>query len=65
VILNRLNVSLITFNWNVPGHLHHLVPPVKEVFVVLAIATLHIIIFRWIINRMPVLREHPDYREHG
>jgi Ni/Fe-hydrogenase subunit HybB-like protein len=64
VILNRLNVSLITFNWNVPGHLHHLVPPVKEVFVVLAIATLHIIIFRWIVNRMPVLREHPDYREH-
>jgi Ni/Fe-hydrogenase subunit HybB-like protein len=64
VILNRLNVSLITFNWNVPGHLHHLVPPVKEVFVVLAIATLHIIIFRWIVNRMPVLKEHPDYREH-
>jgi len=64
VILNRLNVSLITFNWNVPGHLHHLVPPVKEVFVVLAIATLHIIIFRWIVNRMPVLKEHPDYRGH-
>lgn len=65
VILNRLNVSLITFNWSVPGHLHHLIPPVKEVFVVLAIATLHIIIFRWIVNRMPVLREHPEYREHG
>jgi Ni/Fe-hydrogenase subunit HybB-like protein len=64
VILNRLNVSLITFNWNVPGHLHHLVPPVREVFVVLAIATLHIIIFRWIVNRMPVLKEHPDYGEH-
>jgi Ni/Fe-hydrogenase subunit HybB-like protein len=65
VILNRLNVSLITFNWAIPGHLHDLIPPVKEVFVVLAIATLHIIIFRWIVNRMPVLREHPDYREHG
>ena len=63
VILNRLNVSLITFNWNVPGHLHHLVPPGKEVVVVLAIATLHIILFRWIVNRMPVLAEHPDYME--
>ena len=65
VILNRLNVSLITFNWNMPDHLRHLVPPGKEVMVVLAIATLHIVIFRWIVNRMPVLKEHPDYREHG
>ncbi len=65
VILNRLNVSLITFNWSVPGHLHHLVPPVREVFVVLAVITLHIVIFRWIVNRMPVTREHPDYMEHG
>ena len=65
VILNRVNVSLITFNWNLPDHLRHLVPPGKEVMVVLAIATLHIVIFRWIVNRMPVLSEHPDYREHG
>jgi Ni/Fe-hydrogenase subunit HybB-like protein len=65
VILNRLNVSLITFHWNAPGHLHHLVPPGREVMIVLAIATLHVILFRWIVNRMPVLSEHPDYREDG
>ena len=65
VVLNRLNVSLITFHWNVPGHLHHLVPPGREVMIVLAIATLHVILFRWIVNRMPVLTEHPDYREDG
>lgn len=65
VILNRLNVSLITFNWNVPGHLHHLVPPGREMMIVLAIVTLHVILFRWIVNRMPVLSEHPDYREDG
>ncbi len=65
VILNRINVSLVTFNWNMPDHLRHLVPPGKEVMVVLAIVTLHVIVFRWIVNRMPVLTEHPDYREHG
>ncbi len=65
VILNRLNVSLIMFNWNLPDHFRHLVPPVKEVFIVLAVATIHIILFRWIVNRMPVLREHPDYEGHG
>lgn len=63
-ILNRLNVSLVMFNWNLPGHLHHLIPPLREVGIVLTVATIHIILFRWIVNRMPVLREHPDYDDH-
>jgi hypothetical protein len=33
------------------------------VAIVAAIATIHILIFRWIVNRMPVVREHPEYRE--
>jgi Ni/Fe-hydrogenase subunit HybB-like protein len=61
VILNRLNLSIITFNWNLPGHLHHIIPPWHEVSIVLAIATIHILVFRWILNRMPVLREDPNY----
>ncbi len=61
VVLTRLNLSIITFNWNLPGHLHHIIPPAREFFVVLAVATLHILIFRWILNRMPVCTEHPDF----
>jgi Ni/Fe-hydrogenase subunit HybB-like protein len=64
IIVNRINVSTIAFNWNLPGHLHHIIPPWQEAAIVLAIATLHILIFRWILNRMPVLKEHPDYKEH-
>ncbi len=63
VIVNRINVSTVAFNWNLVDHLHHIVPPWKEVAIVMAIATLHILIFRWILNRMPVLREHPDYKD--
>jgi len=63
VIVNRINVSTVAFNWNLQDHLHHIIPPWKEVAIVMAIATLHILIFRWILNRMPVLREHPDYKE--
>ncbi|MBI5741446.1 MAG: polysulfide reductase NrfD [Nitrospirae bacterium] len=63
VILNRINVSVIAFNWQLPGHLHHIIPPWQEVAIVATIFTIHILIFRWIINRMPVVREHPDYRE--
>ncbi len=64
IIVNRLNVSIITFNWNLPGHLHHIIPPWQEVAVVLCIATIHILIFRWILNRMPVLREEPEFEAH-
>ena len=61
VILNRLNISILMFNWNLPTHFHDIVPPMREVFIVLSIITFHILLFRWILNRMPVLREHPDY----
>jgi len=63
IIFNRINVSIIALNWQLPEHLHHIIPPWKEAAVVLAIATIHVLIFRWILNRMPVLHAHPDYRE--
>lgn len=63
IILNRINVSIIAFNWNLPDHLHHIIPPWQEVIIVMTIATIHILIFRWIVSRMPVTREEPDYRE--
>lgn len=62
IIVNRLNIAIIAFNWNLPNHLHEIIPRWQETAVVLAIATCHIIIFRWILNRMPVIREDPEYR---
>jgi hypothetical protein len=62
-LVNRINVSIIALNWQLPEHLHHIIPPWKEAAVVMAIATIHILIFRWILNRMPVLHAHPDYKE--
>jgi Ni/Fe-hydrogenase subunit HybB-like protein len=63
IIFNRINVSIIAFNWNLPHHLHHIIPPWREVAVVLCIATIHILVFRWILNRMPVLRAEPGYED--
>jgi len=63
VLLNRINVSIVAFNWNLPGHLHHIIPPWREVAIVAAVATLHILVFRWIVNRMPVIREDETYHE--
>lgn len=53
VILNRFNVSLIMFNWNLPGR--ELVNW-KECVIILAIVMIEILTYRWIITRMPVLR---------
>jgi Ni/Fe-hydrogenase subunit HybB-like protein len=59
VLLNRFNVSLIAFNWNVADRY---VPSLIEVLISLTIVTLGVLVFRFIVNRMPVLREHPDFR---
>jgi Ni/Fe-hydrogenase subunit HybB-like protein len=63
ILLNRINVSIVAFNWNLPGHLHHIVPPWQEVAIVATIVTLHILVFRWIVNRMPVVREEKGYHD--
>lgn len=58
IIINRLNVSIIAFNWDAA---ERYVPRWTEVAITLAIVTVGLLTFRWIVNRMPVLQEHPDY----
>ncbi len=61
-VLNRVNVNIITFNWYLPNHLHQIIPPWTEVIMVLAMVTLQVLVFRWIMNRFPVTRELPEYK---
>jgi Ni/Fe-hydrogenase subunit HybB-like protein len=58
VILNRLNVTVIGFRWDMPVRY---VPTWMEVCVTLTVIFAEIWIFRWVINRMPVLREPPAW----
>ncbi len=62
IVLNRVNVNLIAFNWNLPDHWSRIVPSSGEVIMILAMITLHILVFRWILNRFPVTRELPQYK---
>lgn len=62
IIMNRFNVSLIAFNWQLP---HRELFFWKEAVVVIAVVTIEILVYRWIVNRMPVLHEHPDYIGDG
>jgi Ni/Fe-hydrogenase subunit HybB-like protein len=58
VILNRLNVTVIGFRWDAPVHYY---PSWMEIVVTLTVIFTEIWIFRWIINRMPVLRDSPEW----
>lgn len=58
IILNRLNVSIIAFRWDAAVSY---VPSWMEIVVSLAIIFTQIWIFRWVITRMPVLRESPEW----
>ena len=58
IIMNRFNISLIAFNWQLP---HRELFFWKEIVVVIAVVTIEILVYRWVVNRMPVLRQHPDY----
>jgi Ni/Fe-hydrogenase subunit HybB-like protein len=62
VVINRFNVSLIALNWNLP---HRELFNWWEFLIIVAVVMVQILVYRWIVNRMPVLREHPEYKgEH-
>jgi Ni/Fe-hydrogenase subunit HybB-like protein len=58
VIINRLNVTVIGFRWDAEVHY---VPSWMEIVVTLTILFIEIWIFRWIVRRLPVLREPPSW----
>jgi len=58
VIINRLNVTVIGFKWDAAIRY---IPTWMELVVTLAVIFTEIWIFRWVVNRMPVLRESPSW----
>ena len=60
VVLNRLNVSVIAFKWYAPVRYY---PSWIEIWVTLAVICMELWAFRWVINRMPVFKEHPSVTE--
>jgi Ni/Fe-hydrogenase subunit HybB-like protein len=61
VVLNRLNVSVVAMNWNAGVRYF---PSWMEIITSMAIITIAVLTFRFIVNRMPVLHEHPAYESH-
>jgi Ni/Fe-hydrogenase subunit HybB-like protein len=56
IILNRLNISVIAYNWQVA---ERYIPTWMEIEVTLTFIFVEIIVLRWIIHRMPILSDPP------
>jgi Ni/Fe-hydrogenase subunit HybB-like protein len=63
IVINRLNVSIIAFNYHLPSSERY-VPNWMEIGISVFIVTVGILVFRFICTRMPILYEHPDYEPH-
>lgn len=54
IVLNRLNISIISFNWQSKVRYY---PSWQEIVVTLMIISIEIWAFRWVVNRMRVFEE--------
>ena len=63
IMLNRLNISIIAFNYHLPSADRYF-PSIMEIGTSVFIVTLGITVYRYITSRMPILSEHPDYETH-
>ncbi len=61
LLLNRFNISMIAFNIHLPADQRY-TPNWMEIWVSVTLVTIGVIAFRWIVRRMPVMREHPDWK---
>ena len=61
LVLNRLNISLVAFNWHLPSAQRYF-PSWMEIAISVFIVTVGVVVYRFIATRMPILYEHPDYR---
>jgi len=54
VIINRLNISVIAFNWQLPEFYY---PSWQEIWITLSVITIELVVLRFVVNRMPVFSE--------
>ncbi|HSO59934.1 MAG TPA: NrfD/PsrC family molybdoenzyme membrane anchor subunit [Desulfobacterales bacterium] len=63
IVVNRLNVGLIAFNWQLPPSERYF-PHWMEIGISVFVITLGVLAYRFIVTHMPILYAHPDYDKH-
>ena len=62
IILNRFNVSMVAFNYNLPSSQRYF-PSLMEIGISIFVVTIGVVVYRFVVTRMPILFEHPDYKD--
>lgn len=62
IVLNRLNISLIAFNYRLPLSERYF-PHWMEIGISVFIVTIGISVYRFIVTQMPVFYEHPEFED--
>ena len=62
IVLNRFNVSMIAFNYNLPPAERYF-PSIWEICISIFVVTMIVTAYRFIVYNMPVLYEHPDFKD--
>lgn len=60
LLLNRYNCVFLAYNWDLPFAQKYF-PSAMEYLMILAVLSFHIWVFRWVVNRMPVMRKSPEW----
>ncbi len=60
VILNRLNVAIFAYNWQFPASMKYY-PKWMEISLSIGVVAMLIVAYRFIVNRMAIMHDHPDY----
>ncbi len=61
IVVNRLDVAVVAFNWQLPPERRYH-PSWMEIWISLTIVTCGVLVFKWIVHRLPILHEHPATR---
>jgi Ni/Fe-hydrogenase subunit HybB-like protein len=62
IVLNRFNISLVAFNWQLPS-VDRYFPSLGEIIISLFVVTVGVVAFRFIVTRMPIFYAHPAYKD--
>ena len=62
IVFNRLNICVICFNWQLPAAERYF-PHWMEIGISVFVITVGVTAYRFIVTRMPVFYEHPEFTE--
>lgn len=62
IVMNRFNISMIAYNYQLPSAERYF-PSVWEVCISIFVVTLIVTVYRFIVYHMPVLYEHPEFKD--